>query len=115
MDSDSSAEVVSFNIPDVVEESTNRKIPVIGMGTAASPFAGSETTKQAILEAFKLGYRHLDTATLYQTEEFVGDAIAEALSLGILKSRDELFITSKLWCSDAHPDLVLPALQKSLE
>lgn len=39
----------------------------------------------------------------------------EALSLGLIKSRDELFITSKLWCSDTHRDRVLPALQKTLE
>lgn len=106
------------NIPEIPEisiESDNRKIPVLGLGTAASPFAGSETTKLAIIQAMKLGYRHFDTATLYQTEEPLGDAIAEAISLGIIKSREELFITSKLWCADAHHDLVLPAIHKSLE
>ncbi|KAJ6430462.1 hypothetical protein OIU84_021791 [Salix udensis] len=61
-----------------------------------------------------MGHRHFDTATLYLTEEPVGEAIAEALSRGLIKSRDDLFITSKLWCSDAHGDLVLPALNKSL-
>ncbi|TXG56377.1 hypothetical protein EZV62_017690 [Acer yangbiense] len=113
---DSSSDVAPMiSVPEVVIESSNQRMPVVGLGTAASPFAGSEATKQAILDAIKLGYRHFDTATLYQTEESLGDAIAEALSLRIIKSRDELFVTSKLWCSDAHQDLVVPALQKSLE
>ncbi|KAJ4711192.1 Reductase 2 [Melia azedarach] len=107
--------MASIGIPEVLLKSSSRRMPVLGLGTAASPFSGSETTKMAILEAMKLGYRHFDTATLYQTEQPLGDAIAEALSLGIVKSRDELFITSKLWCSDAHQDLVVPALQKSLD
>ncbi|KAJ6911580.1 hypothetical protein NC652_022006 [Populus alba x Populus x berolinensis] len=89
-------------------------MPVLGMGTSASPLEGSDETKTAILQAIEIGHRHFDTATLYLTEEPLGEAIAEALSRGLIRSRDELFITSKLWCSDAHGDLVLPALKKSL-
>ncbi|CAL5343460.1 unnamed protein product [Camellia sinensis] len=37
-----------------------------------------------------------------------------AQELGLVKSRDELFITSKLWGTDCHPQLVLPTLQKTL-
>lgn len=87
----------------------------MGMGTAVSPPVPPEETKTAILHAIELGYRHFDTAALYLTEEPLGQAIAEALSRGFIKSREELFITSKLWCGDAHSDLVLPALQKSLQ
>ncbi|KAI3901432.1 hypothetical protein MKW92_021554 [Papaver armeniacum] len=89
-------------------------MPVLGMGTAAYPFVESEEAKLAILNAIKTGYRHLDTATLYQSEESLGEAVAEAIRLGLIKSRDELFITSKLWICDAHPDRVVPALQNSL-
>ncbi|MCL7023490.1 hypothetical protein MKW94_001479 [Papaver nudicaule] len=89
-------------------------MPILGMGTASVPLAGLEETKVAILNAIKIGYRHFDTASIYQSEEFLGEAIAEALQLGLISTRDELFITSKLWCSDAHPDLVVPALQNSL-
>lgn len=92
-----------------------QRIPVLGFGTASFPSAGSEATKEAILEAIKLGYRHFDTASLYQTEQSLGQAIAEALSLGLVQSRAQLFITSKLWCSDAHYDRVLPALQNTLK
>lgn len=71
--------------------------------------------KESILHAIELGYRHFDSASLYQSEVPLGEAISDALRLGLIKSRDELFITSKLWCSDGHKDLVLPALQKTLE
>ncbi|RYR33487.1 hypothetical protein Ahy_A10g048086 [Arachis hypogaea] len=66
------------------------------------------------MEAIKLGYRHFDTASIYGSEQVMGEAIAEALKLGLISSRDELFIPSKLWLFDNHPDLVLPTLRKSL-
>ncbi|KAJ9172099.1 hypothetical protein P3X46_015382 [Hevea brasiliensis] len=103
------------NIPEVLLGSSGPRLPLLGMGTATSPLVGSDEIKTAILQAIELGYRHFDTATLYRTEEPLGEAIIEALSRGLIKSREELFITSKLWCSDAHSNLVIPALQKSLK
>lgn len=102
-------------IPEAALKSGGRKMPLLGLGTAASPPVAPEATKLAVLEAIELGYRHFDTAALYGTEEPLGEAISEALSRGLIKSREELFVTSKLWCSDAHSGLVLPALQKSLK
>ncbi|KAL5549782.1 hypothetical protein UlMin_005013 [Ulmus minor] len=95
--------------------SADKTIPVFGFGTATFPFVPFETTKEAILHAIELGYGHFDSATIYQTEQPLGQAISEAISLRFIKSREELFITSKLWCCDAHPELVLPAIQKSLK
>lgn len=93
--------------------SGQRKMPVIGLGTA--PEATSVvTTKDAVLEAIKQGYRHFDTAAAYGVENSVGEGIAQALKLGLIASRDELFITSKLWVTDNHPKTIVPALQKSL-
>ena len=91
-----------------------KAIPLIGMGTAIYPLTSSETTQEAVLSAIKVGYRHFDTAALYQTERPLGEAIAKAISMGLVRSRGELFITSKLWCSDAHPDRVMGALQTTL-
>ncbi|XWS22929.1 hypothetical protein CRYUN_Cryun29cG0077900 [Craigia yunnanensis] len=106
---------VESNIPSFPLGSTEEGIPRLGFGTAEYPFGSSlETMKETILQAIKLGYRHFDTAALYQTEQPLGEAISDALRLGLITSRDELFITSKLWCSDAHRDCVLPALQKTL-
>lgn len=88
-------------------------MPVIGMGTIGDLFY-ERAVKQPVLEAISVGYRHFDTASLYKSEKPLGEAIAEAIKLGFIASRDELFITSKLWLTDAHPDLVLPALKNSL-
>ncbi|XP_021293073.1 non-functional NADPH-dependent codeinone reductase 2-like [Herrania umbratica] len=108
-------EVTVFNIPEVKLSSSSghRNMPEIGMGTMADPF--DETAlKEAVLEAIRVGYRHFDTASLYRSEKPLGEALAEALKLGLIASREELFITSKLWCTDAHADLVVPALKNSL-
>ncbi|XP_068643110.1 non-functional NADPH-dependent codeinone reductase 2-like [Aristolochia californica] len=104
----------SVAIPVARLSSGDGAMPCIGMGTAVYPIIESEITKSAVLQAIGLGYRHFDTASIYLTEKALGDAIAEALRNGLLKSRSEVFITSKLWCSDAHRHLVLPALQKTL-
>nr|XP_025608221.1 NAD(P)H-dependent 6'-deoxychalcone synthase isoform X2 [Arachis hypogaea] len=101
-------------IPNVVLQSSF-SMPVIGFGTAAFETDDGDVHKQAVIEAIKVGYRHFDTASVYGSEQALGEAIAEALKLGLISSRDELFITSKLWLSDNHPDLVLPALRKSLQ
>ncbi|XP_040994239.1 non-functional NADPH-dependent codeinone reductase 2-like [Juglans microcarpa x Juglans regia] len=90
-------------------------IPLLGFGTAEYPFGcSSETMKETFLHAIKLGYRHFDSAAIYQSEPLLGEAIHDALSLGLIKSRDELFITSKLGSGDGHHDCVLPAMQKTL-
>ncbi|KAJ1436947.1 NADP-dependent oxidoreductase domain [Sesbania bispinosa] len=106
----------SSKVPHVVlQSSSNHNIPVIGLGTASTSATTGDTIKVAVLEAIKLGYRHFDTAPIYGSEEALGEAIIEALQLGLIGSRDDLFITSKLWCSHNHPHLVLPALQKTLQ
>ncbi|XP_058078328.1 non-functional NADPH-dependent codeinone reductase 2-like [Magnolia sinica] len=92
--------------------SSGEKIPLLGMGTAAA--AISDDLVSTFIQAIDLGYRHFDTAALYGTERYLGEAIAEALQRGIIKNRSELFITSKLWCTDAHCDRVLPALKETL-
>ncbi|XP_015869887.3 non-functional NADPH-dependent codeinone reductase 2 [Ziziphus jujuba] len=99
-----------------LDSKAEKTIPLLGFGTAEYPFGtSSESMKEIILHAIKLGYRHFDSAALYQSELPLGDAIEDALNLGMVQSRNELFITSKLWCSDAHHEYVLPALQKTLK
>ncbi|XP_058723940.1 NAD(P)H-dependent 6'-deoxychalcone synthase-like [Vicia villosa] len=107
----------SSKIPHLVLKSSSnqRNIPFIGFGTAAVTNNDGELTKTAVIEAIKSGYRHFDTASIYGSEQALGEAIQEALQLGLIQSRDELFITSKLWLTDNFPNLVLPALRKSLQ
>nr|QCX36387.1 RDCT14 [Piper methysticum] len=107
---------MATKIPEMVlRHGDARTMPYIGLGTAVYPFVESEVMKSAIIRALQLGYRHIDTASLYFSENAVGEAIKEALQRGIIQSREEIFVTSKLWCSEAHLDLVLPALHKSLK
>ncbi|CAK9182509.1 unnamed protein product [Ilex paraguariensis] len=104
-----------MGMPDIKLSSGCRGMPVLGLGTAADLPVDSQTIYQAVSLAIELGYRHFDTAALYNSEQPTGEAMAAALQCGIIKSRDELFITSKLWCSDSHGEHVLPAIQKTLK
>ncbi|KAK9277910.1 hypothetical protein L1049_027467 [Liquidambar formosana] len=101
-------------IPEVVL-SSGQKMPVIGTGTASNPLPPPHQLTSILVDAIEIGYRHFDTAAIYGSEESLGRAVVEALDRGLIKSRDEIFITSKLWCADAHPDLVLPALKNTLQ
>lgn len=100
-------------IPEIVLNS-GYKMPVIGLGTGASTPPPPEQLVPLLLDSIAARYRHFDTAALYRTEESVGRAVAEALQRGFIKRRDEVFVTSKLRCDDAHHHLVLPALQQTL-
>ncbi|XP_030513963.1 D-galacturonate reductase-like [Rhodamnia argentea] len=101
-------------VPEISVGSCDRTMPVIGMGTSTNPPPDPETAKAAMLEAMRAGYRHFDTAFAYGSEKPLGEAMAEALRLGLVKSRDEFFITTKLWSSFAEKDMIVPAMKMSL-
>ncbi|CZQ96920.1 Aldo/keto reductase [Trichococcus flocculiformis] len=84
------------------------KIPQFGLGVFQIP--GDEKTKEACLQAFKLGYRHIDTAHAYQNERGVGQAVKES---GI--PREEIWITTKLWPSEYGEGKTAKAIDKMLE
>jgi 2,5-diketo-D-gluconate reductase A len=81
------------------------EIPAIGFGVFQS--APAETT-DAVAEALRVGYRHIDTAAAYGNEREVGTAVAAS---GI--PRDELFIETKVWINDFGYDETLHAFDKS--
>ncbi|SFT46966.1 Aldo/keto reductase [Lishizhenia tianjinensis] len=83
------------------------QIPKLGLGTW---FIDNETVPQAIQEAVKLGYRHIDTAQAYQNEEGVGEGIKKA---GV--AREELFITTKLAAEIKSYDEATKAIDESLD
>ncbi|XP_031493535.1 non-functional NADPH-dependent codeinone reductase 2-like [Nymphaea colorata] len=103
-----------MEIPEVTLNSGHR-MPLVGMGTAAHPFVATAAMKSAVIDAIESGYRHFDSAAIYQSEEPLGEVLTQALGSGLLAGREHFFVTSKLWCTDAHPDLVLPALRKTLQ
>ncbi|OWM62658.1 hypothetical protein CDL15_Pgr019952 [Punica granatum] len=100
-------------IPEV-RLSSGHKMPQIGLGTGAASLPPPQALTAILIEAIEMGYRHFDTAAVYGSEECLGRAVAEALERRLIRSRDEVFITSKLWCNNADPDLVLPALKETL-
>jgi alcohol dehydrogenase (NADP+) len=80
------------------------RIPVIGMGTFGSDNYDAKTIAQAVKKAIKMGYRHIDCASVYGNEKEIGSAIKEVLDEGIVK-REDLWITSKVW-NDKHNAVV---------
>ncbi|MDQ2838610.1 MAG: aldo/keto reductase [Actinomycetota bacterium] len=83
------------------------QIPQVGFGVFLVP---ESETKAAVAHALQAGYRHLDTAKLYQNEAEVGAAIAES---GI--ARDELFVTTKVWNSEQGFDPGIESFEASLD
>lgn len=67
-----------------------------------------------IVEAIRLGYRHIDCATAYQNEEVVGRALKRVFDKGFVK-REELFVLTKLWNKHMDPEDVIPAFENSLK
>ncbi len=70
-------------------------IPAIGLGTW--PLKGDECTA-AVGEALRIGYRHVDTARMYDNEEAVGRGLRDS---GL--PRDKVFVTTKVWYEDIAP------------
>jgi len=97
-----------------VKLSTGAAMPVAAFGTFHSDWAQAYI-KDATVEAIRLGWRHIDTARAYENEEVVGEAIREALRRGYIASRDELFITAKLWNGHMAKKDVEPALNSTLK
>ena len=84
------------------------EIPILGFGVFQIP--DLTECEQCVLDAIEIGYRLIDTAASYMNEEAVGNALKKS---GI--SRDELFITTKLWVQDTGYDKTKKAIQKSLD
>ena len=84
------------------------EIPLLGVGVYQSP--PGQTTENAVRYALMIGYRLIDTAQLYGNEEDVGRALRKS---GV--SRDDVFITTKVWNSDQGYESTLQACNKSLQ
>lgn len=86
------------------------EIPQIGLGTW---MLHGDDAYRVVRAALEMGYRHIDTATLYDNEVEVGRAIADAIRAGEV-TREELFITSKVWNDDHGREKAQKAFQTSL-
>lgn len=99
---------MNLHIKSIKKLNNDIKIPMFGLGTYLN-----DNGRQAIdliLYALEIGYRHIDTAAMYENEMEVGKAVRES---GI--PREEIFVTTKLWNSDHGYDNTIKAFQRSLE
>lgn len=100
------------SLQDTVALNNGVKMPWLGLGVFKVQ-EGEEVTG-AVKFAIRSGYRSIDTAAAYRNEEGVGAAIAEAIrEYGV--TRDQLFITSKVWNSDQGYQATLDAFDLSLK
>lgn len=81
-------------------------VPAFGLGTFRLK---DQVVIDSVSNALRLGYRAVDTAQIYGNEAEVGSAIAKS---GV--SRDELFITTKIWTDNFAADRLIPSLKESL-
>ncbi|MBA3266505.1 MAG: aldo/keto reductase [Nocardioidaceae bacterium] len=93
-------------IPSVILNNGVR-IPQVGFGVFLVP---PDETRSAVATALEVGYRHIDTATLYRNEAAVGQAISESSI-----AREDIFVTTKCWNSDQGYDSALAAFDASMD
>ena len=91
--------------------SNGDSMPVLGLGTWLSK---PTEVYEAVVEAVKTGYRHIDCAYIYKNEKEIGKALKYLFAENIVK-REEMFITSKLWNNFHSPEQVEPAIRQSLK
>ena len=84
------------------------KIPQFGLGVFTIKDQGE--AEKCCLEAFKLGYRHIDTAHVYGNEIGVGEAIRKS---GI--PREQIFLTSKIWHNECGEGITSKAIDRMLK
>ncbi len=96
---------------DTANDSTDHaQIPEVGLGLWK---IDREQTADVVCNAIEIGYRHLDSAADYGNEIETGQGISEALARGLC-SREDLWVSSKLWNTFHRPEHVSQACEKSL-
>lgn len=99
-------------IDDKVMLSNGVEMPWIGLGVFQ--VENGQTVVDSVIAAIRHGYRSIDTASIYGNEEGVGQGINEGIAeAGI--TREELFITSKVWNADQGYAATLAAFEESLK
>lgn len=87
------------------------QIPALGCGTL---IPDRDETRSATRDAVEAGFRHFDCAERYQNEREVGEGLRAVMEAKEI-SREDLFITTKLWNSNHRPERVQAACEASME
>lgn len=103
---ESSAKPPAHEHPLFIKSIQGREVPSLGLGTYELQ---GQTCVDAVKCAIETGYRHLDTARMYENEAEVGRGIAESEV-----PRDELFVTSKIWWEHLEPEAIRREVDESL-
>ena len=83
------------------------KMPNLGLGTFRLK---DQPLRDSLLQGLELGYRHIDTAQIYDNEADVSQLMSES---GV--PRQDIYLTTKVWTSEFGPGKVIPSLEVSLE
>ncbi|XP_037946115.1 1,5-anhydro-D-fructose reductase-like [Teleopsis dalmanni] len=94
-----------------VKLNNGQHMPSIGFGTWRSNESDAE---RSVKDAIDIGYRHIDTAFMYENEHEVGSAINAKLAEGVIK-REDIFVVTKLAGVHHNPDIVEHACRTSLK
>lgn len=100
-------EMTDLALQSTVDLNNRVKIPLIGLGTYLST---GDRGYRAVRHAIKIGYRHIDTAMMYDNEVEIGMAIRDSD-----EPREKIFLTTKLWNSDHGFEQTKAAFDASLE
>src|ERR1043165_2132196 len=87
-------------------EANGARIPAIGLGTWE---LSGRTCARIVEQALRLGYRHIDTAQVYENEREVGEGVRAS---GV--SRSDVFVTTKVWTTHFAPNDLLRSTKESL-
>lgn len=97
-----------------VELSDGHLMPVLGYGTYQTPEVPASEILESTKMAIDTGFRHIDSAYAYKNEKETGQAIRSKIADGVVK-REDIFLTTKLWCTFHRPELVQVGLERSLQ
>ncbi len=100
--------IKDLSIKSTISLNNDVQIPRLGLGTYLASDGGE--AKRAVLHALEIGYRHIDTARMYENEKDIGLAIRESSI-----ARDKIFLTTKLWNSDHGYQKSIDAFKRSLD
>ncbi|KAL5107053.1 Aldo-keto reductase family 1 member A1-A [Taenia crassiceps] len=100
-----------MSLSQCLQLNSGYEIPRLGFGTFEAP---KEVVAGAVEFAISTGYRHIDCAMSYGNEREVGEGIATSMKKYNLR-REDVFVTSKLWCDKHAPEDVRKACEVSLK